>query len=79
MKILLVEDSKFQRVANGQALVRAGCSVIHAADGEQGLGAARESIPILILLDMMLPKLSGRDVLRALKSAVLAKHIPSSC
>ena len=31
MKILLVEDSKFQRVANGQALVRAGYSVIHAA------------------------------------------------
>ena len=76
MKILLVEDSKFQRVANGQALVRAGYSVIHAADGEEGLRAARESIPDLILLDMMLPKLSGLDVLRALKSDVLAKHIP---
>ncbi len=76
MKILLVEDSKFQRVANGQALVRAGYSVIHAADGEEGLRAARESSPDLILLDMMLPKLSGLDVLRALKSDVLAKHIP---
>jgi CheY-like chemotaxis protein len=76
MKILLVEDSKFQRVANGRALVGAGYSVIHAADGEEGLRAARESIPDLILLDMMLPKLSGLDVLRALKSDVLAKHIP---
>jgi DNA-binding response OmpR family regulator len=47
MKILLVEESKFQRVANGQALVRAGYSVIHAADGEEGLRAARESIPDL--------------------------------
>ena len=47
MKILLVEDSKFQRVANGQALVRAGYSVIHAADGEEGFRAARESIPDL--------------------------------
>ncbi|PYX58995.1 MAG: response regulator [Acidobacteria bacterium] len=76
MKILLVEDSKFQRVANGRALTHAGYSVIYAADGEEGLRAARESIPDLILLDMMLPKLSGLDVLRALKSDVLAKHIP---
>ena len=76
MKILLVEDSKFQRVANGRALAMAGYSVIHAADGEEGLRAARESIPDLILLDMMLPKLSGLDVLRALKSDVHAKHIP---
>jgi CheY-like chemotaxis protein len=76
MKILLVEDSKFQRVANGRALAMAGYSVIHAADGEEGLRAARESIPDLILLDMMLPKLSGLEVLRALKSDVLAKHIP---
>ncbi len=76
MKILLVEDSKFQRVANGRALANAGYSVIHAADGEEGLRAARENIPDLILLDMMLPKLSGLDVLRALKSDVLAKHIP---
>ena len=76
MKILLVEDSKFQRVANGRALTHAGHSVIYAADGEEGLRAARENIPDLILLDMMLPKLSGLDVLRALKSDVLAKHIP---
>lgn len=54
----------------------AGYDVIHAADGEEGLRAARESIPDLILLDMMLPKLSGLDVLRALKSDALAKHIP---
>src|SRR6202047_5621325 len=76
MKILLVEDSKFQRVANGRALAMAGYSVIHAADGEEGLRVARESIPDLILLDMMLPKVSGLDVLRALKGDVLVKHIP---
>jgi adenylate cyclase len=76
MKILLIEDSKFQRIANGRALVKAGYGVIHAGDGEEGLRAARESIPDLILLDMMLPKVSGLDVLRALKVDVLVKHIP---
>ena len=76
MKILLIEDSKFQRIANQRALATAGYSVIQAGDGEEGLRIARENIPDLILLDMMLPKLSGLDVLRALKSDVLAKHIP---
>ena len=76
MKILLVEDSKFQRMANERALARAGYAVIHASDGEEGLRAARENIPDLILLDMMLPKLSGLDVLRALKADDLVKHIP---
>jgi DNA-binding response OmpR family regulator len=76
MKILLIEDSKFQRIANGRALVKAGYDVIHAGDGDEGLRSARENIPDLILLDMMLPKLSGLDVLRALKADVLVKHIP---
>src|SRR5580698_9818008 len=76
MKVLLIEDSKFQRIANGRALIRAGYDVVYAADGEEGLGAARKDIPDLILLDMMLPKVSGLDVLRALKADVLVKHIP---
>jgi len=76
MKILLIEDSKLQRVANERALVKAGYVVIHAGDGEEGLRIARKNIPDLILLDMMLPKVSGLDVLRALKGDVLVKHIP---
>jgi CheY-like chemotaxis protein len=76
MKILLIEDSKFQRIANGRALVKAGYTVIHAADGEEGLRAARENSLDLILLDMMLPKVSGLDVLRALKLEAHLKHIP---
>ena len=76
MKVLLIEDSKFQRTANGRALIRAGYDVVYAADGDEGLGAARENIPDLILLDMMLPKMSGLDVLRALNADVLVKHIP---
>ena len=48
-------------------MVRAGYEVTRAADGEEGRGLAREKLPDLILLDMLLPKLSGPDVLRALK------------
>ena len=76
MKILLIEDSKFQRIANQRALSKAGYEVIQAEDGEEGLRVARENIPDLILLDMMLPKISGLEVLRILKLEPLIKHIP---
>lgn len=66
-KILLVEDSKFIRMATERALARAGYEVSTAADGEQALELAREKLPDLILLDMLLPKMTGPDVLKALK------------
>ena len=65
--ILLVEDSKMQRLANERILRKAGYTVLNASDGEEALRVARENIPDLILLDMLIPKLRGRDVMRALK------------
>jgi len=75
-KILLVEDSKFLRLATGRALAHAGYQISSAADGEEALGLAREKLPDLILLDMLLPKMSGPDVLKALKSDPLTQAIP---
>lgn len=66
-KVLLVEDSKFLRLATERALARAGYEVCTACDGEQGLEMAREKRPDVILLDLLLPKKAGPDVLRALK------------
>jgi len=66
-KILLVDDSKFLRLATERALARAGYEVITAADGENALEMAREKKPDVILLDMLLPKMTGPDVLKALK------------
>jgi CheY-like chemotaxis protein len=76
IKILLVEDSKFLRIATERALARAGYIVCSAADGEQAIQMAQERLPDLILLDMLLPKTSGHDVLRALKKEILTAHIP---
>jgi CheY-like chemotaxis protein len=66
-KILLVDDSKFLRLATERALARAGYEVSTATDGEQALAVAREKRPDVILLDMLLPKMTGPDVLKALK------------
>jgi len=68
MKILIIDDSRFLRMANDRALNKVGHSVVTASDGEEGLRLAREHMPDLIILDMMLPKLSGPQVLQALRS-----------
>ena len=67
-KILLVDDSKFLRLATERALARAGYDVCTATDGEHALELAREKGPDLILLDMLLPKMTGPEVLKALKN-----------
>ena len=61
MTILLAEDSRYLRVATERALAKAGYDLVTAVDGEAALLAARERLPNLILLDMMLPKLDGLD------------------
>jgi DNA-binding response OmpR family regulator len=75
-KILLVDDSRLLRVANERALHKAGYSVICAADGEAALVMTREQMPDLILLDMMLPKVEGLEVLRTLKGDSRTADIP---
>src|SRR5271157_9290 len=76
MKILLIEDSRFLRIAIDRTLTRAGHSVTCAADGREGLHAALTSPPALILLDMMLPGLDGTGVLKALKQDASTAQIP---
>jgi CheY-like chemotaxis protein len=76
MKVLLVEDSKFLKVATERALTGAGYQVISAGDGDQALQLARTHLPALILLDVMLPKMSGPQVLKALKSDPATAKIP---
>ena len=76
LKILLVEDSKFLRIATERALARAGYSVISAADGQEALRLARQDHPDLILLDMLLPKMTGPEVLKALKEDPITGPIP---
>jgi twitching motility two-component system response regulator PilH len=74
--ILLVEDSRFLRLANERALVKAGYSVVTAGDGEEGLRIAYARLPDLILLDMLLPQLGGVEVLHALRNDFFTALIP---
>jgi CheY-like chemotaxis protein len=75
-EILLIEDSKLMRVAVQRALIEAGYTVHTANHGEAGLRTARETQPDLIVLDLVLPTISGLDVLKALKRDAITKSIP---
>ena len=76
MKILVVDDSRLQRIAIERALSKKRHEVISVADGRAGLLLARAELPSLILLDMMLPGLDGTCVLKALKQDPLTASIP---
>ena len=76
MNILLVDDSKLQRLAIQRVLAKAGHSVAVAADGEEGLRLVRQTLPNLVLLDMILPRMDGIAVLEALKKDPATAHIP---
>jgi CheY-like chemotaxis protein len=76
LRILLVEDSRILRRENQTALLNVGHEVICAEDGEVALQRAQDCTPDLILLDMLLPKINGPEVLKRLKSNPATSHIP---
>ncbi|HZW95095.1 MAG TPA: response regulator [Candidatus Eremiobacteraceae bacterium] len=75
-RILLAEDDRFLRKSAGAMLHRQGFIVMAAEDGEEALRLARTENPDLILLDLIMPKMQGFDVLRALKSDPHTSPIP---
>jgi len=76
MKVLLIEDDRFLRRACETGLRKQGFDVLTADDGEEGLRCAREHVPDLILLDMLMPKLSGIETLEILKREERTRGIP---
>jgi CheY-like chemotaxis protein len=66
-KVLLVEDNRLVKIVHERMLTRAGYQVATATDGEEALRLVRQFSPDVILLDLLLPKISGPEVLRALK------------
>ena len=75
--ILLVEDELPFRLIYRDALgTFYGFEVLEAEDGEEALAMVKKQPPDLILLDLVLPKKSGLDVLQELKNDPLYQHIP---
>ena len=75
-KILFIEDEQALQKTISDRLLQEGYEVISALDGEIGLNLAEEKKPDLILLDLILPKLQGLEVLKKLKEGKETKDIP---
>jgi CheY-like chemotaxis protein len=74
-KILLVEDDKSLREIYGVRLLAEGYEIVSAGDGEEALALAIKERPQLIVSDVMMPKISGFDMLDILRSTTETKDI----
>lgn len=75
-KILVAEDDKFLARAYEFKLSRAGCQIIMAANGEEAINKMKAEKPDLVLLDIIMPKKNGFDILLEIKADPELKAIP---
>jgi len=76
VKILVAEDSSTVRRLVAARLAADGYEVIEAEDGEAALSLARSERPDLIVLDKVMPKLDGFEVVRALREDPATRSLP---
>ena len=76
IKVLMIEDDEFIGDMVTKKLADKGCVPYSARNGEEGLRLVKEFKPHVIILDLMLPRMSGEEVLKQLKSADESKSIP---
>jgi two-component system cell cycle response regulator DivK len=75
-RILVVEDHPLNRKLVRDVLVAAGYDVVEASTGEEGLVAAADQPPDLVLMDLQLPGIDGTETLRRLRNGTLERHVP---
>lgn len=74
--ILLVEDDGFLASIYAQKLEVEGFDVSLATNGADGLKLAKKDVPVLVLLDLIMPKMNGFQVLEQLKQEAETKNVP---
>jgi len=74
--VLIVEDDRFLRRACEVSLRQRGFTVLTAADGEAALEIIRTELPALVLLDLLMPRMSGLDLLRRLRAEERTRALP---
>lgn len=75
-KILIVEDDALLLRMYQEAFKSDGFEVLFAGDGQEGLDVARANKPMIILLDIMMPKMNGMQMLEQLKADSAIRNIP---
>ena len=76
MKVLIIDDDENLSAVFETALQKAGLETVFALNGQSGINKARSEQPNLILLDQVLPDISGNEVLKTLKMDSHTQRIP---
>lgn len=75
-KILIVDDDMTLRELYEERIKAEGYTILSASDGEEAIEKATKEKPDLLLLDIMMPKINGIDVMKMLREKEETKHIP---
>lgn len=75
-KVLLIEDSRLFAAMLREKLEEKQLEVLVSSSGEEGLLQAQASLPDLVILDLILPKMPGEAVCRTIKADPALSHIP---
>ncbi|MBA3645250.1 MAG: response regulator [Gemmatimonadaceae bacterium] len=75
-QVLVIDDDADARMLIAHQVAQLGGTAIGAASGEEAIQKARESLPDLVTLDLLMPEMDGRQVLQKMKSDPLLRHIP---
>lgn len=75
-KILVVDDVPSEREMIRRILKNAGMEVVEAMDGEEAIARIRESVPDLVVLDVIMPRMNGFEVIRELRGDRKTEHLP---
>ena len=74
--LMIIEDDDFLRTLAVTKLEKSGCKVTTAADGKSGFDKITSEKPDLLILDLMLPTMSGFEVLTAIRKQYTTKELP---
>lgn len=73
---LVVDDDPTQQLIISKLLKRIGLSVIFAKDGVEALSQVQSSSPVLVILDMFMPRMNGHELCRQIKTNAKTQHLP---
>ncbi|MEB3827071.1 response regulator transcription factor [Phormidium sp. CCY1219] len=75
-KILVVDDVASELEMISRILKNAGMEVVEATDGEEAIACIRESIPDVVILDVIMPRMNGFEVIRELRGDRKTERLP---
>lgn len=75
-KVLVVDDVASEQELICRILQQAGMDVVRAADGEEAIARIREEPPDLVILDVIMPRMNGFEVIRELRDSENTKTLP---